>query len=157
MPPPSLIDLSTLDLSCRVASREDIYAVLPHRDEFMLLDRIVFLDSEAGLGAAVKEVRQEDWWARGHIPGRPLLPGVLMIEAAAQLASYYISVHVDDQHFLGFAALDKVKFRGTVTPPANLIIVGKIISLKPRRFVMDGQAFVDRKMVFEARLTGMIV
>jgi 3-hydroxyacyl-[acyl-carrier-protein] dehydratase len=123
----------------------------------MLLDGILLRDAKSGLIAAVKEVRHDDWWAKAHIPGRPLMPGVLMIEAAAQLASYFVRADTDEQRFLGFAALDNTKFRGTVTPPADVVIINRLVSLKTRRFVMDSQAFVENKMVFEARITGMIV
>jgi 3-hydroxyacyl-[acyl-carrier-protein] dehydratase len=157
MPPPSLIDLSTVDLSRRIVDRDSIYTQIPHRHEFMLLHGILHMDLEAGVAVGIQEVRPEDWWARGHIPGRPLLPGVLMIEAAAQLASYCM-VHIfRDPGFVGFIGLDKVKFRDTVTPPADLIVINKIVSAKAKRFVIDAQEFVGRKMVFEGRITGMVM
>jgi len=82
------IDLSDIDLNHVIADRQAIYRVLPHKYEFEQLDAIVWVDPVNYIGVARRDVRQDEFWVRGHIPGRPLLPGVLMIETAAQLASY---------------------------------------------------------------------
>lgn len=157
MPPPVILDPSPLDFEHLIADRDAISRVNPHRFEFALLDGIVHRDQDSRVFAGFYDVRENAWWARGHIPGRPLFPGVLMIEAAAQLASYMAHCVLDLQSFTGFAGVDKVKFRGTVTPPCRFVIVGRGKSLKRRRIVCECQGFVDRTMVFEAEITGMPV
>jgi 3-hydroxyacyl-[acyl-carrier-protein] dehydratase len=157
MPPPAIIDPSTLDFSQLIADRAEIMRVNPHRHEFMLLDGVVFCDTERRLFAGFHDVREDAFWVRGHIPGRPLFPGVLMIEAAAQLASFMTHHILGDERFIGFVGLDDVKFRGTVEPPCRFVIVGRGKDVRPRRTICEMQGFVGSAMVFEGVITGMAV
>jgi len=155
VPPPVILDPTSIDLERVIADRAAIMAVNPHRHEFSLLDAVVYFDREQGLVVGYYDVRPDAWWARGHIPQRPLLPGVLMIEIAAQLASYVSHAVLGNKRFLGFSAVDDVKFRGTVQPPCRFVIVGKAREVRPRRTICDAQGFVDGTMVFQAVITGM--
>jgi 3-hydroxyacyl-[acyl-carrier-protein] dehydratase len=156
MPPKSLIDLSRVDPSRVVVDREGIYRVNPQRFEFQQLDGICLLDRDQEMLAGFRDVRADEFWVRGHIPGRPILPGVLMIEAAAQLVSYFVMSGPNRQgDFLGFGAVDDVKFRGTVRPGDRLIMLGKMLESRPRRCVGATQGFVNRQMVYEGVITGM--
>lgn len=157
MPPPVILDPSTLDLSRVIADREQIMCVNPQRHEFALLDAIVHCDVEAGVFAGYHDVRADAFWVRGHIPGRPLFPGVLMIEVAAQLASYLTHTILDEAGFVGFAGVDKVKFRDTVVPPARFVAIGRGKMIKRRRTICEIQGFIDSTMVFEGEITGMRV
>ncbi len=157
MPAAPIVDLNSLDLSKVVATREQIYQRLPHRFEFMQLDAILHIDRERGIGVALREVRPDEFWVRGHIPGRPLLPGVLMIETAAQMASYLSQELQPDDRFLGFGGIDAVKFRGAVSPPARMYFILKALEVRPRRTICDAQAVVNGQLVFEGRITGMPV
>jgi 3-hydroxyacyl-[acyl-carrier-protein] dehydratase len=78
MPPPPLLDPSTIDLNNIVADREAIMHVNAQRFEFQLLDAVVMMDIERKLCVGYHDVKTDGWWARGHVPGRPLFPGVLM-------------------------------------------------------------------------------
>jgi 3-hydroxymyristoyl/3-hydroxydecanoyl-(acyl carrier protein) dehydratase len=80
-----------------------------------------------------------------------------MIEVAAQLASYLTQVALQRTSFMGFSGVDQVKFRGTVTPPARFVVIGRGKQLKPRRSICEVQGFVDNAMVFEGVITGMPV
>ena len=131
--------------------------VNPHRYEFALLDGIVHWDLEKGIFAGFHDVRADAWWVRGHVPGRPLFPGVLMIEVAAQLASYLTHRILGRTGFVGFVGVDNVKFRGTISPPARYVVVGRSKSIKRRRTVCETQGFVGNTMVFEGEITGMPV
>src|SRR5205085_4963412 len=90
MPPELNFDVRHLDLDRVVADKEAIRAVNPQRFEFEQLDAIVLVDPAQHLVVGYKDVRVDDFWVRGHMPDYPLLPGVLMCEAAAQLCAYYI-------------------------------------------------------------------
>jgi 3-hydroxyacyl-[acyl-carrier-protein] dehydratase len=152
------VDLSTLSLDRLAVTQEEIYQTLPHRFEFMQLDGIVHMDKERMLAVALREVREDEFWTRGHIPGRPLLPGVLMIETAAQLAAYTTHLLLpESDRFWGFGGVDAVKFRAAVTPPARMYFILKGLDVRPRRSVADVQGVLDGKLAFEGRVTGMPV
>ena len=151
------IDLNTLDLDKLIVTREQIYQRLPHRYEFMQLDGLIHFDLDKNICVGLRDIKQDEFWVKGHIPSRPLFPGVLMIESAAQLASYLSYEIVDSNQFVGFSGVDAVKFRGAVVPPAKMYIIMKLVDVRPRRIIADAQSIVDGKLVFEARITGMPV
>ena len=150
-----LLDLSRIDLNKLVVTREEIYAKLPHRYEFMQLDGIIHIDVAERVAVGLRVVREDEFWVKGHIPGRPLMPGVMIIETAAHMASFLSQAVQPTDHFLGFGGVDGVKFRGAVVPPARMYVLVKGIEIRPRRTVCDAQGIVDGKLVFEARITGM--
>ena len=157
MPPLVIFDPSQLDLANPIVDRAQIERTNPHRFEFALLDAVVLIDVERGLYAGYHDVRPDAFWVRGHVPGRPLFPGVLMIEVAAQLASFLFHWVFPGSGFLGFVGLDRVKFRGTVEPPGRFVVVGRAVQMKPRRLICEAQGFVGQSMVFEGTITGMPV
>ena len=157
MPPPVILDPATVDCSRVVYSREQIYERLPQRHEFAQLDAIVHLDRENDVAVGYRDVRPSEWWCRGHLPGMPVFPGVLMIESAAHMAAFYRSVLIPGDGFMGFGAVDSARFRDAVQPPARVILVGRLVEIRHRRFVYDVQSFVGGVMVFEVRITGMPV
>ncbi|MBI5677615.1 MAG: beta-hydroxyacyl-ACP dehydratase [Planctomycetes bacterium] len=118
---------------------------------------MVKFDPEQGIIVGYKDVSSNEFWVRGHIPGRPLMPGVLMLEAAAQLCTYYYKKTTQDDRFLGFGGIDKVKFRGKVVPGDRLILIAKNRELRARRAIFDTQGVVDGKLVFEGVIIGMVV
>src|SRR5574337_2071294 len=156
MPQDILIDLNSLDLNKPQVDIEAIRAVIPHRYEMEQLNGIIKFDPEQGIIVGYKDVSPNEFWVRGHIPGRPLMPGVLMLEAAAQLCTYYYKKTIQDDRFLGFGGIDKVKFRGKVVPGDKLIIIAKNKELRSRRAIFDTQGVVDGKLVFEGVIIGMV-
>ncbi len=157
MPPRALIDLDSIDLSRVVAGPEEIRRRNPQRFEMEQLNGIVHLDLDEGVAVGFKDVKEDEFWVRGHIPGRPLLPGVLMCEAVAQLCSYVYHETTHHERFLGFGGMESVKFRRPVAPGDRLILVAKRTELGPRRAVFDCQAFVEGRMVYEGTIIGMPV
>jgi 3-hydroxyacyl-[acyl-carrier-protein] dehydratase len=155
MPPPVILDPAALDFSHLFATREQIEKLVPHRHEFALLDAVVNFDRESGTFAGYHDIRADEWWARGHIPGRPIFPGVLMIEVAAQLASFLGHLVNGHDFFMALVGVDDVKYRGTVEPPCRFVVVGKALDVRKRRTKCATQGFVNGTMVFEAVITGM--
>jgi 3-hydroxyacyl-[acyl-carrier-protein] dehydratase len=155
MPPPVLFDISKLDENKIVHNHDEIYRVIPQRFEMEQLTAILYEDHEVTVG--YKDVREDEFWVRGHIPGRPLFPGVLMIECAAQLCAYSTMKKQPEMGFVGFAKCDETRFRGTVVPPARLIMVVKLTEINRRRAVGAAQGFCKGQLVFESVITGMSV
>jgi 3-hydroxyacyl-[acyl-carrier-protein] dehydratase len=155
MPPPLLFDLSAIDLSRTQIDVAEIERVNPQRGAMRMIDGIIWASPDHSQALAFKDIRSDEFWVPGHIPGRPLFPGVLMIEAAAQLASYLTLIRLPGESFLGFAGVDQVKFRGAVVPGDRLLILGSQIEFRKRRSICNAQALVNGNIVFEAIITGM--
>jgi 3-hydroxyacyl-[acyl-carrier-protein] dehydratase len=155
MPPKPLFDLDSLDPSNVVAGSEQIRQCNPQRHEMEHLDGILHLDLDDGVIVGFKDVREDEFWVRGHIPGRPLLPGVLMCEAAAQLCSFYYRQALELGKFLAFGGMQDVKFRGAVVPGDRLMLIARKVDIRPRRAVFSCQGFVDGQMVYEGTIVGM--
>jgi 3-hydroxyacyl-[acyl-carrier-protein] dehydratase len=155
MAPAFLFDLSAIDLNRVVVSIEEIRKYIPHRFEMEMLSGIVHDEKDAVVG--FKDFTLEDFWVRGHIPGRPLLPGVLMIECAAQLCAFRTMRQQPEMGFVGFARCDEVKFRGTVVPPGRLYMLAQTVEMNRRRAVARCQGVHNGTLVFEAVVTGMSV
>lgn len=153
------LDLAALNIAEVAVTKEEILNVNPQRDEFEQLDRLIFLDLEEGLAVGVKSQTPEEFWTRGHIPGRPLVPGVLMIEMAAQVSSviYHLKFETGGKKFFGFGGVNNVKFRGSVAPGCDLIMIARTKKLSSRIAVFETQGFVDRKLVFEGEVTGLVL
>ena len=161
MAAPMLFDISGIDMSSVRASTEQVEAINPHRGHMRMLDRVVWLNDDITCGVGVKHVRDDEFWVAGHVPGRPLLPGVLMIEAAAQLCSFLEGTKSyekeDKPPFLGFVRCDHVVFRGQVVPGDTLVLLALEISRRRRRFESKTQAWVEDRLVFEGTITGMVI
>jgi 3-hydroxyacyl-[acyl-carrier-protein] dehydratase len=158
MPPPLLVDLREVDLSRATHDLAAVEARIPQRFEMAFLERIHLLDLERQVCVGSRDIRGDEFWVRGHIPGRPLLPGVLSVEAMAQLCSFYFkSVYSGDPRFFGFGGVDGVKFRGTVAPGDRLVLLCRVRDIKPRRAVFDAQGVVGDRLVVEAVITGVPV
>ena len=156
MPSRLFIDLSTIDLDRVIYDVEAIEQVNPQCYEMRHLDGIIHLDPEAGYVVGFKDVRDDEFWVRGHIPGRPLFPGVLMIEAAAQLACFAVKKKLSSEtRFVGFGGVEQVKFRTQVIPGQRLYLIGKFLEVRPRRFKLAAQGVVENQLVFEATVIGM--
>jgi 3-hydroxyacyl-[acyl-carrier-protein] dehydratase len=156
MPPEPNFDPAQLDLTHIVADQEAIRRVNPQRFEMEQLTAIVYVDPENHLVAGYKDVTEDEFWVRGHMPGYPLMPGVVMCEAAAQLCSYYTtSQGIMQGDFLGFGGLENVRFRSPVRPGDRLVLIGKGIRIHRRQVICNVQGFVGTTMVFHADVIGV--
>ena len=152
-----ILDFSKYDLDRVVADIEEIRKVNPQRYDFEQLTAIVYEDIERVICVGYKDITQDEFWVRGHMPGMPLMPGVMICEAAAQLCSYIVQKYdLLGVKMVGFGGLEEVRFRGVVRPGDRLVIA--IAQTKVRRgamIVSRFQAFVDQNLVCEGVIKGI--
>jgi len=152
-----LLDLSTIDLSNVVISAAKVGEMIPQTGDMRQLDYIAYVSDNKQTAVGIKEVNKDEFWIEGHIPGRPIYPGVLMIEAAAQLSSVLYHLNAEVNRFMGFTRCDNCSFRGQVAPGDTLAIISIIRKFQRRRFVCDAQGYVDGKFIYEVQVTGMMM
>ena len=158
MPPRLFFDLSEIDLNAKpLFDKEAICKVNPQRYEMQQLDGILWYDKEQLLILGYKDVTENEFWVRGHIPDRPLMPAVIMIEAAAQLSSVFVKHVYELGGFIGFASIDDAKFRKPVSPGCRLYLLGHITVFKRRKYTCVVQGLVDDVMVFDTVVSGLNV
>lgn len=156
MPPALHFDLAQLDLTRVEADKQAIRDILPQRFEMEQLDSIVHVDPEQHLVIGYKDVKPDEFWVRGHMPGYPLMPGVLICEAAAQLCSFYVGLRkIFHGDFIGFGGMENVRFRGPVKPGDRLVLVGKGLKIHRRQMLFNVQGFVGTTMVFHGDVMGL--
>ena len=159
MPPPLLYDLTNLDFSRPLYDIDAIRRINPQRNQMEHLTAIVHLDNVGHGLVGYKDISDDEFWVAGHMPGYPLMPGVIMCEAAAQLASFYAQkTKLIGGDFVGFGGMDDVRFRMPVYPGTRLILAAKLKQLRPNRLaVFDFQGIVKNDIVFTGQMMGVPV
>lgn len=136
----------------------DIERMLPHRYPFLLVDKVMEITDETIVG--VKNVTMNEPMFQGHFPGNPVFPGVLQIEATAQVGGIFALSKVEDPHLYStyFMKIDNVKFKQKVLPGDTLVFELKLISPIRRGLVhMAGTAYVNGKVVMEAEMLAQVI
>jgi beta-hydroxyacyl-ACP dehydratase FabZ len=139
-------------------SNEEIHQILPHRYPFLLVDRILDYTLNEKI-TGLKNVTINEPFFQGHFPGKPIMPGVLIVEAMAQVGGILATKSAPDlmeRRLFYFMALDKVKFRRPVVPGDQLILEVVALRRGQRVWRMQGKAFVGENLVAEAELTAAI-
>jgi 3-hydroxyacyl-[acyl-carrier-protein] dehydratase len=152
-----LFDLDAIDLAAVAVSAEEVGRINPQCGDMRQIDHLIWRSEDASRGLGVRRIRDDEFWIPGHIPGRPLFPGVLMIEAAAQLSSVLYRLKTQETRFIGFTRCDDVVFRGQVKPGDTMYLLAEEIQFRPRRFSCAAQGVVHGQLAFEAKVTGMVV
>ena len=150
-----ILDFSEYDLNMVVADIEEIRRYNPQRYEMEQLTAICYENLETKTCVGYKDLAPEEFWARGHMPGMPLMPGVIMCEAAAQLASYYSQRHKLMEGVIGFGGLEEVRFRGLVRPGDRFVIVSRLLKIRRSILTCEFQCFVNQTLVCEGVIKGV--
>ena len=138
-------------------SKEEIKNIIPQREPFLMIDEV--LEYVPGNCAkAVKYVNSDEWYFKGHFPGNPIMPGVLITESLAQTGAIAIlSCEENKGKNALFGGIDKMKFKKIVVPGDKLELEVKIIKQKGPIGVGEAIAIVDEKIVAKGELTFAIV
>lgn len=152
-----LIDPSTVDFDQVQIPGDKLDAFLPQAGDMRHLDRVIVMDLEKEYAVGHKDVTDDEFWCAGHFPGFPVFPGVLMLEALAQLCTvYWRNKFNPGGRAMLFGGLDKVKFRGAVFPGTTLTLLLRAEYLRLRLSRFAGQVVNDHKIVCEATITGVL-
>lgn len=135
----------------------EIQKVIPHRYPFLLVDRIIELTDEGKI-VGLKNVTINEEFFNGHFPGHPVMPGVLILEAMAQIGGIFMLTKSDQMGKLAyFTAIDNARFRRPVVPGDQLRIEVQFMKARSKIGIIQGKAFVGDQLAAEADLMFALV
>ena len=141
------------------ADTRRVLELLPHRYPFLMVDRIIDMNrDESAVG--IKSVTVNEPFFQGHFPGHPIMPGVLIIEAMAQVGGMLLLgslVEMAEEKVVYFMSLDNVKFRRPVLPGDQLRFELEMVQFRGKTCKMKGVAYVDGKVAVEAEMMAAVV
>ncbi len=152
-----IVDLSKLDFENPIADLEAIRALNRQRFEMEQLTAILYDDLDKKICAGYLQTSEADFWARGHMPGMPIMPGVIMLESVAQLSSFFTQYHdLLGAEIVGFGGVDNVRFRGVVLPGDTLIVMIQLTRVRRNRMIVAKfQGLVDGNIVVDGEIKGI--
>lgn len=152
-----IIDWSEFDLERPIADKAELQKYIPQRHEMAQLDAVVFESLERLICVGYKDLTNDEFWVRGHMPGFPIMPGVVMCEVAAQLSSYFVGKYdLLGAKLVGLGGLEEIRFRNVVKPGDRLVIMLTQIKLrKGAVIVCKFQGYVNQSLVVEGQIKGV--
>jgi 3-hydroxyacyl-[acyl-carrier-protein] dehydratase len=136
---------------------ERILKLLPHRYPFLLVDQVLGFVPGSEI-KAIKNVTINEPFFQGHFPGKPIMPGVMILEAMVQAGALLLCESLpEEQHGrIRFSGVDKARFRAPVVPGNQLVFEVKFVKKRQRVIIMNAEAFVNRQRVAEAEIMALI-
>lgn len=137
-------------------TRDDILGLIPHRDTMLLVDGVSDYDLHAKTLTAFKRVKPDDFFFKGHFPGAPIMPGVLIVEALAQAAGIYVGLAKPDKPgdmAIIFMSIENVRFRAPVKPACDLTLHVQLEKGRADIWKFNGTALVGTQVVANAQFT----
>ncbi|OYP34946.1 3-hydroxyacyl-ACP dehydratase FabZ family protein [Rhodopirellula sp. MGV] len=152
-----IVDLSLLDHDQPTADLDAIRALNPQRHEMEHLTGILYEDVETLRCAGYKDVTHDEFWVRGHMPGMPVMPGVIQLEAVAQLSSFFAQKHdLLGAEMVGFGGVDAARFRDVVVPGDRLVLMIRLTKARRNRMIVaEFQGVVGDKLVVDGTIRGI--
>lgn len=153
------VTFESIDFGRVLLDADAIGRVNPHRHELKLLTAVVYADEERHIVAAYADFSANDFWVRGHFPQFPVVPGVLLCEAAAQLVNFYTVgfKKVPTDKLMGLGGLEDVRFRGMVRPGERVVMIARGLRVSSRitKFAVAGA--VSRNGKFEPAFEAVVI
>ena len=151
------LDQLELDFDNPLYNAAEIAEINPQRHEMAQLTGVLHVDQEKRALIGFKDISDDEFWVRGHMPGFPLMPGVIMCEAAAQLGGFYSrKFKLMKGDFLGFGGMNDVRFRMPVLPGQRLVLIAQVINLRAgRRCEFAFQGYVEDRLAFSGTMIGV--
>jgi len=150
----SLFPVGDIDIYRPSITREALVQALPHRGDMLLLDHIAWVDRTGNQALAVKRLRHDEFWVAGHFPQQPVMPGVLMVEAGAQLALYLCQQRLPGTDSGTLLRIENARFRSGAVPGDTLLILCKLVERNRDLFCYDIQGQVGKRIAFDGRIVG---
>ncbi|MDA7541326.1 beta-hydroxyacyl-ACP dehydratase [bacterium] len=152
-----VVDFSEFDENTPIASKEDINAVNSQRFEMQQLDGILYDDPENRVCVGYKDATEDEFWVKGHMPGMPIMPGVVMCEIAAQLSSY-ICTKYDflGADIVGLGGLEEIRFRNVVRPGDRFVVMLRQEKVRfGAMIICYFQGYVNQSLVVDGKIKGI--
>ena len=152
-----IVDLSQIDLNSTIADSDEIARLNPQRFEMAQLTAVVYENLDDYTCVGYKDITDEEFWVRGHMPQFALMPGVIMLEAIAQCCSFFCQRNdLLGADVIGFGGLEEVRFRDPVTPGDRLYLICKMVRVRRGRLIVCRfQGVVGESICVEGILKGI--
>jgi len=152
-----IIPFDAYDCEQPVADIEAVRQINPQRGDAEQLTAIVYDNYDEGISVGFKDVTDQEFWCAGHMPGMPIMPGVIMCESAAQVCSYHVQRHdLMGAQMMGFGGMDEGRFRGVVRRGQRLTCAVEKLSLRRGALIKCRfQMHVDRQLVCDGKIIGV--
>lgn len=152
-----IIDFSCFDEANPIAGKDEILAVNRQRFEMQQLDGILYEDAENRLCVGYKDATDKEFWVSGHMPGMPIMPGVVMCEIAAQLSSYLCTKYnLLGADVVGLGGLEEIRFRNVVRPGDRFVVMLRQEKVRyGAMIVCYFQGYVNQSLVVDGKIKGI--